>query len=47
MNASCFNEVEGDVDIFEALNTKFGFGGIAAEGLIAENFEEVDENDLW
>lgn len=38
---------EGEVDVLEALDAQFWGGGVAAEGLIAEDFEEVDEYDLY
>lgn len=37
---------ERDIDIFEPLNAEFGFGGIAAERLITENLEKMNEYDL-
>ena len=40
------DEVETDVDILEALDTHLRLGGIAAKGLIAEEFEEVYEDHL-
>ena len=41
-----FDEVEGFVDVFEALDAEFGACGIAAQGFIGEDLEEVNENDL-
>lgn len=46
MNASPFDKVECLVHIFEALDTQFWLGGIAAEGLIAEDFEKMDKYHL-
>jgi len=39
-SSSC-DESQGSIDIFEALDTQLGLGGIAAEGFIAKDFEKV------
>lgn len=46
MYSSSCDESEGSINIFEALDTQLGFGGIAAEGFIAKDFKKVDEYDL-
>jgi hypothetical protein len=38
--------IERFIDIFELLHTELWAGGIAAEGLVAQNLEQVDEDDL-
>lgn len=40
------DEVETLVDILEFLHAKLGLGSITAEGFSAEDFEEMDEDDL-
>jgi hypothetical protein len=43
---TAFDKVERFVDIFELLHAQLGARGIAAEGLVAQDFEEVDEDYL-
>jgi hypothetical protein len=43
---AAFNKVEGEVCVFEALDTEFGFRGISTQRLAAEDFKEMDEDDL-
>ena len=46
LDASGFDKVESEVRILKALHAQLWFGGIAAEGLVGEAFEQVDEEDL-
>jgi len=41
MYPSSCDESQCSIDIFEALDTQLGLGGIAAKRFIAEDFEEV------
>ena len=45
LDLAALDEVEGDVDVLEALDAEFGAGGVAAEGFLGEDLEEVDEDD--
>lgn len=45
MNLAAFDEVKGDIDVLEALDPELRSGGIATEGLLGEDLEEVDEDD--
>jgi hypothetical protein len=40
------DEVERLVDVLKLLDAQLGSGGVAAEGLVAEDLKEVDEYDL-
>ena len=46
LDAPPLDVVQRLVDIFEFLHAEFGFGSIAAERFVAQDFEEVDEGDL-
>ena len=46
MNAPPFDEIECFVDILEALHSQLRPRGISAKGLVAQDFEEVDEDYL-
>ncbi len=46
LDTAGFDKVEGGVCVFKALHAQLRFGGIAAERLAGEAFEEVDEHDL-
>jgi hypothetical protein len=46
LNPPTPDEVEGLVDVFELLHAQLWSGGIPAEGFVAEDLEEVDQDDL-
>lgn len=46
LDATTLDVVEGFVYIFKLLYSEFGFAGVPAEGLVAEDLEKVDEDDL-
>lgn len=46
LDSSAADEVERLVDVFKLLYTQLGARGIAAEGLVAEDLEQVDQYDL-